>query len=113
MNHKIVQEKGKYKPREKGSQEHANITDIDGNMKQMKEMIDHTRGEHEPRINGSSYDSSQGIPREIIKPIQKFIKSMVDKLLRCAVIEPGIKFVDDTLKAHNREEARGEGGQPN
>lgn len=44
--------------------------------------------DHETRVNGASNDPPQGVPRSLIEPIQKIVKSMFDHVGRGSVVEP-------------------------
>ena len=49
-------------PREKRSQEHTDIANINRNMKCVQCMINNTRSEHQSRIDSSSHDTPKGVP---------------------------------------------------
>ena len=68
-------------------------------------MIDNGTCDHEPRIDGASDYSTQGIPSSIIKPIVKGIETLIGQIFRCSVIEVGIKFVYHAFIAEHGEQS--------
>lgn len=79
---------------------------------------------------GSADDSSQGVPRALVEPVEKIIEAILDHMMRGAVVEPvkngrvvllkrnelvrvpRVEFVDDRLEANDREETRREPNEP-
>mmetsp|Transcript_41469 Transcript_41469/g.71933 ORF Transcript_41469/g.71933 Transcript_41469/m.71933 type:complete len:461 (-) Transcript_41469:228-1610(-) len=97
--------------RENRRNEHAHVADVDGQMQEVHDPIEHRCGKHEARINGASDGTTKRIPPTIVKPVKELQKALVSKVLCSAKVEVGIKLVDDRLVSDHSKEANGKGKQ--
>lgn len=49
-------------------------------------------------INSSSNDTAQRVPGSVVKPVVELVETFLCQILGCAVVEVGIKLMDNTFK---------------
>ena len=72
---------------EKRSKEHTDVPDLDRDVEEMKDVINQGRCNHQSRIDGSSYNTTQRIPSSIIEPVVKIVKSFLSEKAGCSIVE--------------------------
>jgi hypothetical protein len=107
---------------EEGREEHADLTDVDGDAEGVGEPVQGARGEHEAGVDSASHNTAQGIPRSLIEPVPEVIHSILNKVLRGTEVEPakvstqitakrskpGVELVNDAFEANHSEKTTGE-----
>ena len=61
------------------------------------------------RVNGASYDTPQGIPSMLIKPVPQVVKPFSSEESGDPIVEVWIKLMHHTLVFDNREQSYAEG----
>ena len=68
----IRNERGKR--RKERRQEDADVPDVDGDVEEVKDVIDGGRRHHQAGINSAADDTTQRIPSAIVEPIVELVK---------------------------------------
>ncbi len=76
-------------------QEDANISNVNGNVQGMQDVVDGPRGNHQTGINRATNNPAKRIPGTLVKPVEEVVVSMLHHVSRGSVVEPERK----TLKA--------------
>ena len=73
-----------------GSQHDADVADIDGEGKKAEEVVDGTAGDHEAWVEGTTSDTTEGVPCAVIEPVPEAREAILHEVLCCAEVEPWI-----------------------
>ena len=63
-------------------------------MEKVEDVVDDGGGDHEAGVDCPTDNSTQRIPRPLIKPIMELVEALIRQELGCTVVEVWIKFVD-------------------
>lgn len=75
--------------------EDTDVSDIDGDRQESKQVVNDTTGNHQAWIESSASDATERVPGPVIEPIPEAVKSICDEVFGGSEIEPRIEFVDD------------------
>jgi hypothetical protein len=55
-------------------------------------VVDNAAGHHQTRVEGTSSNSSKGMPCSVIKPIPEVVESIGDEVLGRTEVEPRVNY---------------------
>lgn len=61
-------------------------------------------GDHEPRVQSTTGDSSQRVPSSVVEPIEELVEAVCDEVFGGSEVEPWVEFMDDTLEPDDGEQ---------
>ncbi len=93
----MVQNDTNHQP-EYGRQEDANISDVNGNVQGVQDVVDGPGGDHQTRVNRATDNPAQRIPGTLIKPIEEVVVSMLHHVSRGSVVEPEPETLEALLE---------------
>ena len=73
-------------------------------METVEKVVDDTGSDHETRVDGATNNTTQWVPSSVIKPVVKVVETLLCQVFSCAVVEVGIKLVNDRFKSVNSNE---------
>ena len=62
-------------------------------------LSEHFAFTHKARVDGAADDPTQRIPGSVIKPVVETVESILSQVLGGAVVEVGIKLVNDWFES--------------
>lgn len=71
-----------------GGQKYTNIPYVNGDVQRVQHIVYGTGSDHQPGIDGAAHNSSQRIPRSLIKPVQEVVETVLHHVGRRSVVEP-------------------------
>jgi hypothetical protein len=101
---------------EYGSQENADIANVNWNVERVQNFVDGSRCDHQPGIDleekvminiqresmkdrcaySATNDAAQRIPGSLVKPVEEVIEAMLNHMMSGAVVEPVTKQKKNT-----------------
>lgn len=97
--------------REDGRDEHTHVADVDRQVQEVHDPVEHGGGEHQAGVDGASDGAAQRVPSTVIEPIQKLKETLMSKIFCRTEIEVRVELVNDRLVSNHREETDREGKQ--
>ena len=73
---------------EDGRQEDADVADVDGDVEQVQDVVDESRGQHQSGVDGAAHDPTQRVPGALVEPVEEVVEAMLHHVRRGPVVEP-------------------------
>ena len=71
---------------------------MSGESECVEEPMNGSGSDHQTWIHGPAHNPSEGIPGELIEPVQKVVEIRRHHLISGAIVEPGVEFVNNRLE---------------
>ena len=70
---------------------------MSGESERVEEPMNGAGSDHQTGIDGPAHNPAEGIPGELVEPVQKVVEIRRHHLISGAVVEPGVEFVNNRL----------------
>ena len=77
---------------EGGREEHANVSNVDGDSESSEGVVDDTAGDHQARVERSSGHTTERMPCSVIEPVPELVEAVRNEVLGSSEVEPRIDW---------------------